>query len=205
MATATLTAPASATSHLMSVDEFWDFCQLPENQGQSYELIRGKVVPMCRPTHPHGFACGNIARFVGNYSFETSDGYVTTNDSGVVLFEDPATVVGPDVAFYRGVRTREDVPKKWGDKVPVLAVEVLSPTDRFSRVQTKIDDYLESGVALVWLADPEEMSIMVYRPGSRGQLFPANSTLSGGAELPGFSVRVGDLFRYAFEGRPSAP
>ena len=87
----------------------------------------------------------------------------------------------------------------------MLAVEVLSPTDRFSRVQTKIDDYLESGVALVWLADPEEMSIMVYRPGSRGQLFPANSTLSGGAELPGFSVRVGDLFRYAFEGRPSAP
>ena len=115
MATATLTAPASTTPHLMSVDEFWDFCQLPENQGQSYELIRGKVVPVCRPTHPHGFACGNIARFVGNYSFETSDGYVTTNDSGVVLFEDPATVVGPDVAFYRGVRTREDVPKKWGE------------------------------------------------------------------------------------------
>ncbi len=205
MATATLTAPTSTTSQSMSVDEFWDFCQLPENQGQSYELIRGKVVPMCRPTHPHGFACGNIARYVGNHSFETHDGYVTTNDSGVVLFDDPATVVGPDVAFYRGVRTREDVPKKWGEKVPVLAVEVLSPTDRFSRVQTKIDDYLESGVAVVWLADPEEMSIMVYRRGVRGQLFPANSILSGGDELPGFSVRVGDLFRYAFENRSAGP
>ena len=199
---ATATMPPPATQLLMTVEEFWDFCQLAENQGQSYELIRGKVVPKCRPTHPHGFACGNIARYVGNYSFETHDGYVTTNDSGVVLCEDPATVVGPDVAFYRGVRTREDVPKKWGDKVPVLAVEVLSPTDRFSRVQNKIDDYLESGVALVWLADPEEMSMMVYRPGKRGILFPANSILSGGEELPGFSVRVGDLFRYAFEDRP---
>jgi len=203
MATATVEVPVQP--HLMTVDEFWDFCQLPENQGQSYELVRGKVVPVCRPTHPHGYACANIARIIGNYSFELRDGYTTSNDAGVVLFEDPTTVVGPDVAFYRGVKSVADMPKRWGDKVPVLAVEVLSPNDRWSRVQTKIEDYLESGVPIVWLVDPEEKSVSIYRPGKRIEVIPATGDLSGGTELPDFIVRVADLFRLPGEPRPTPP
>ena len=130
MSIATLTPIAPAISHPISVDEFWDFCQLPENQGQSYELVRGKVILVCRPTHPHGYACANIARIVGNFSFELGDGYTTSNDAGVILFYEPGTVVGPDVAFYTGVKSSREMPKKWGDKLPVLVVEVLSPTDR---------------------------------------------------------------------------
>jgi len=45
MATATLNLAAPAIPRLVTADEFWDFCQLPENQWQSYELIRGMAVP----------------------------------------------------------------------------------------------------------------------------------------------------------------
>lgn len=37
---------------------------------------------------------------------------------------------------------------------PFLCVEILSPEDRMSRIETKINDYLEMGVPWVWVLDP---------------------------------------------------
>lgn len=37
---------------------------------------------------------------------------------------------------------------------PVLCIEVLSPEDRMSEIQEKVDEYLEMGVDSVWVIDP---------------------------------------------------
>lgn len=37
---------------------------------------------------------------------------------------------------------------------PLLCVEILSPEDRATRIQARIDDYLNMGVPCVWLIDP---------------------------------------------------
>ena len=37
---------------------------------------------------------------------------------------------------------------------PFLCVEILSPEDRMSRVEQRIDDYLAMGVRFVWILDP---------------------------------------------------
>jgi len=47
---------------------------------------------------------------------------------------------------------------------PEVAVEVLSPDDRASEVQDKIDDYLRFGVATVWLIDPERKRAWIHTP-----------------------------------------
>ena len=46
---------------------------------------------------------------------------------------------------------------------PFLCVEILSPEDRMSRMQERIDDYLEFGVEYVWVVDPRSRRAWIYR------------------------------------------
>lgn len=38
---------------------------------------------------------------------------------------------------------------------PLIVIEILSPEDRVSRFQDRIDDYVEFGVQNIWILDPE--------------------------------------------------
>jgi Uma2 family endonuclease len=57
----------------------------------------------------------------------------------------------PDICVLLGPKPTEQVLTK----PPFLCVEILSPEDRLSRVQTRIQDYLELGVPYVWVLDPQ--------------------------------------------------
>ena len=45
---------------------------------------------------------------------------------------------------------------------PFLAIEILSPEDRITRMQPKIAEYLSIGVEWIWLIDPSEKSAICY-------------------------------------------
>ena len=47
-------------------------------------------------------------------------------------------------------------------KPPLLCVEVLSPDDRWKRVSASVGDYLEMGVACVWVVDPYSRRAWIY-------------------------------------------
>ncbi len=47
---------------------------------------------------------------------------------------------------------------------PLACIEILSPEDIVTRVNTRIQDYLQFGVPVVWLIHPTERSIWIYRP-----------------------------------------
>jgi Uma2 family endonuclease len=55
----------------------------------------------------------------------------------------------PDVCVVLG-KTTEQVFRT----PPFLCIEILSPEDRMSRVEQRIDDYLAMGVKYVWVLDP---------------------------------------------------
>lgn len=66
----------------------------------------------------------------------------------------------PDVTIIKGRKPASRIFLQ----PPHVVVEVLSPEDRMSSMQQRIDDYLEFGVPFVWVIDPETRRGYVYTP-----------------------------------------
>jgi len=64
----------------------------------------------------------------------------------------------PDVCVYVGEDPKEQVFRT----PPFICIEVLSPEDRTSRFQQRIDDYLAFGVGYVWVIDPAARRAWVH-------------------------------------------
>ena len=80
------------------------------------------------------------------------------------------------------------------DGPPLLAVEVLSPYDKQREIDEAIEEYLACGVRVVWIVDPFDDTVTVYRPGHEPVLFNRTQELVGDPELPGFRCRVAEIF-----------
>jgi Uma2 family endonuclease len=192
-------ATPGTAKQLMTADQFWEFVHRPENRDRDFELLRGEVVEMPRPRHPHGRVAFRIGFLLEQYAERVGRGYVVT-ESGVVLDDDPDTVLGPDAAFYTDTTAFDELDPKWAEVPPVLVAEVSSPSDRSGRVNTKIREYLTSGVKIVWQVDYEERIVTVYRPRTEFEVVPESGELTGGDDLPGLSIKVADIFKL-----PGAP
>ena len=163
------------------------------DDGSKLELVRGEVVVMPPAKGRHGICCSAIAWLLNNFVRPAKLGWVTTNDTGVVLERGPDTVRGPDVAFW-SVARQPAMPEGYFEIPPDIAVEVLSPNDRRADVRAKIKEYVFYGVPLVWLVDPETRTVLVYRGSMRGTELDETAALDGSDVLPGFSCKVADLF-----------
>jgi Uma2 family endonuclease len=183
-----------ATKRQMTAEEFYTWVHRPENENKWFELVRGEVIELPPPQKLHGVVCGNVSFILGGYARSRRKGYVTGNDSGVILERDPDTVLGPDVALYEDAQSLAELHPKFGEVPPRLAVEVLSPSDRADRMMHKITDYLQGGVELVWLIDPETHSVTVHRPDKGAQRLEESEELDGQDVLPDFCCRVADFF-----------
>src|SRR5579864_705388 len=63
-----------------------------------------------------------------------------------------------DIAVWRAGKIGDRIPTV----PPFLVVEILSPEDRITRMQPKIQDYLSIGVECIWLVDPDEQKAISY-------------------------------------------
>lgn len=190
---------ATATTG-MTAEEFYDWANRPENAGRWCELDRGRIVDVPPPGETHGIVCGLIAQFLTLFVRKRRKGYFTTNDSGLVVARGPDTVRGPDFMFFDRKLVLKDCRSGYTVDVPTLVIEVLSPTDRPHAVSRKVGQYLKRGVPLVWVIDPDVLSISVHRPGQEAMVLDETDELSGYDVLPELNLTVADLFRAPDEG-----
>jgi Uma2 family endonuclease len=178
-----------------------EFLALPEDDGITRELIQGELRerPSSMTTRRYSdcTVCGQVAYHLISWrrSRPKPWGSIVVGEARVRLRRDPLTFVGVDVA-YLSPETKPASPRKAGyvDGPPVLAVEVLSPSDTIDEIDDKVDEYLDAGVAIVWVVDPRHSTVTVYRPDAKPQLFNADQELTAEPHLPGFRVDVGDFF-----------
>jgi Uma2 family endonuclease len=179
-----------AAKQLITAEEF---ARMPEPlDGSRQDLVRGVIETMPPPGTRHGVCCLKVGRRVGNFVDEQDRGTVACNDSGFISERDPDTVRGPDVSYWSRERLPV-VPDGYAEVPPDLAVEVVSPTDHHARIMMRVHHHLTHGVRRVWLVDPEDRSMIVYRSLQDWTFLQESDTLSGEDVLPGFSCRVADL------------
>jgi Uma2 family endonuclease len=178
----------------MTAEDFYGWCHRPENRDRAFELERGKVVEMSRPGERHGVVCVNVTYLIGAYLRQRGKGRACANDTGIVLERGPDTVRGPDLFLYDKGRPYDQLEEKYSEEVPQLVVEVLSPNDRHMMVMLRILEFLQRGVAVVWLIDPEMRTVMVHRADQLPQAFDENDELTGAPAFPDLRFPVRDLF-----------
>lgn len=183
---------ATVKERLITAEEFRLLPPPPD--GSKVELIRGEVVAVCRPGFDHGLRQGRAFFLLDQFGRSTGHGRAVV-ESGIVTHRNPDSVRGPDVSYWSATRLPlNQIPKGYPEMAPEVAVEVLSPSNNWKIIREKMEEYFERGVLMVWLVDPEERTVAVYRSLDEGRVLHENAVLTGEDVLPGFSCKVAEFF-----------
>ena len=182
----------SAGTRLLTADEF---AQRPEpDDGSREELVRGEVVTVPPPGFRHGEVALQIGFILKTFLKGKQLGRVVI-ETGVRTAHDPDTVRGPDVAYWSFERLPRLTKIITYPKVPAdLCMEVRSPSNKPRKLLAKVTEYLRAGVRIVWIVDPKDQSVTVYRRPGRGVKLRDHDLLTAEEVLPGFTCRVSQLF-----------
>jgi Uma2 family endonuclease len=185
------TAPQSPTVTLTAEE----FAQRPD-PGHPEELVRGTILAMPLPGARHGRVCANLVFHLMSFAEHHDLGHVLSNNAGVVTQRGPDTVRGPDLSFYRyETLPRGALPRGYPVVPPDAVFEVISPDDRWPRVLGKVAEYLEAGIALVVVLDPdpEHLTVHVYEGDRPVSILTVDDDLAPGGPLAGFRVPVAQI------------
>ena len=182
---------------LYTIDDVWEMAQDPENEHVFFELIDGELITMTRPRNTHGLLATEIALYLRLFNMKHEIGQVTV-ESGYHPPDYRYTLLGPDVAFTRYDRMPERQPEKWVSVMPDLAVEIMSPSESVAEARRKAEIYLLNGSSVVWLVQPDLLTVEVCRliDGTQLQIESVDhdGKLGGENILPGFELNVSDIF-----------
>ena len=173
---------------LLSIEEYE---RLPDDPYYRDELSRGRVVREPPPGARHGAVAFEIASVLRDHVRNRDLGRIVM-EAGFRLSITPATVRGPDVAFIARERLPAELPVGFWPFVPDLAIEVVSPSNSTSEIETKVLEYLDAGARMVWVVDPESRTARIYA-GNEARIVRENEILHAGTIMPDFSIPLASI------------
>ena len=132
---------------------------LPDDDGNVYELIHGELFVTPPPAPRHEDIVARLAAMLLSYVLSQNLGLLYFPRSVLQL---PDSQVEPDLS----VRPPLNVDSWQNAPLPILVIEVLSPSKRRMDRIRKRAFYLEQRVPEYWMVDPELRTITVVRPGA---------------------------------------
>ena len=166
------------TRVLMDVDEYLR----TTFEGSDCEYLDGEIVERNRGELPHGIVQMEIAYLLRQMTSRL--GIRVVPEIRIQINQRRYRVA--DVAVGRAGNIGERIPTV----PPFLAIEILSPEDRMTRMQPKIQEYLSAGVEWIWLIDPHEKQALCYsRENPGGTLCDVLRT-----ENPAIAIPLEQLF-----------
>ncbi len=99
----------------------------------------------------------------------------------------------PDAAWVsleRWEALKSEEKEKFPPICPDFVIELRSRTDEISPLRIKMQEYLNSGLRLGWLVNPQEQQVEIYRFNQPVEIINLPATLNGESVLPGFTLSL---------------
>jgi Uma2 family endonuclease len=170
-----------------------DLLNLPDD-GMRHELVAGSLTVMAPAGAEHGRIASVAHRLLSTHVYAKGGGVTFAAETGFVLTHDPDTVRAPDAAFI--AQEHADAvgrTAKFWPGAPDFAVEVVSPGDSFSEVESKAVGWVAAGTTAVLVLDPAKATATVYRAGGDVRVCE-DGELDLSDAVPGWRVAVADFF-----------
>ena len=178
------------TTPLMTAEELLN---MPDD-GFRYELVRGELRKRPLAGQTHGRYASNISLSLGGHAKANRLGrsYIAT---GFILETDPDHVLAPDFAFISNERLREiGESDGFAQGAPDLVVEVISPNDRYTDVEEKVEDWLNAGCRAVIIVNPRRQTVNLHLSPTDVTTLTESDTLESDDIVPGWRMPVKDIF-----------
>lgn len=178
----------------LSDQQFAQLCR--DNRDLRLELTsKGELIIMPPTGSRTGLRSAKIIQQLANWSDRDGTGVAFDSSTGFTLPD--GSKRSPDASWV--LRERWDALNKekqdgFAPIAPDFVIELLSPSDSWSLLQQKMLDYLDNGVHLAWLIDPEQKRVYIYRADQPVDILENPSALSADPLLPGFCLDLQEIY-----------
>ena len=184
----------------MPLDEFIEL-----SNDQPFELINGERIPKMPNVFGHSEMIRQLFLLLYGHTQVEQSGEVYTETTFILPDADDSNWVEgsriPEVMFFAEDRVKQYKAAYPNHRtrplalVPDLVIEVVSPTDKATDLDNKIDAYLLDGVRLIWVLNPQSRKTTVHTPDLELPFHvKPDGVLDAGDVIPGFKISLSKLF-----------
>ncbi|HAZ44179.1 MAG TPA: hypothetical protein DCZ55_06775 [Cyanobacteria bacterium UBA11371] len=177
------------TVHLTD-EQFYQLCQ--NNRELNFErTTKGNLIIMSPVGGDSGNREAELIIDLGIWNRQTNLGY--TFSSSTVFKLPNGGDRSPDAAWIRRERWEALTPeqrRKFPPIAPDFVIELRSASDDLEMLRDKMREYMDAGVQLAWLINPQQQQVEIYRPGQDVEVRNLPTELSGENVLPEFSLNL---------------
>jgi Uma2 family endonuclease len=173
-------------------EQFFQLCQNNRNL-RLERTAEGELIIM----PPTGWESGNrnsrLTQRLGNWADADGTGLAFDSSTGFKLPNGANR--SPDASWVSRQRLEalNPDPDRFLPIAPDFAVELRSASDSLRTVQQKMQEYIDNGVRLGWLIDPQNQQVEIYRQGKEIEVLRLPINLSGEDVLPGFILNLAQI------------
>jgi Uma2 family endonuclease len=162
---------------------------------KDYELVDGHLVKR-KMSALSSWVAGRLHRYLDVFCDDHQRGWAFPEGTGYQCFPGaPLKVRKPDASFIPAGRLpATEWTEGYSSITPDLVVEVISPNDAAWEIDEKVAEWLDAGVALIWVVHPRVRAVRIHRASGPVSWLSAEDELSGEDVLPGFRTSVAAIF-----------
>lgn len=170
--------------------------ELPDG-GRWHELHEGRAVLMEAPDDAHGTTVLNLSRALAEWFTAATEQEIGYGCHQIALHvaTDPDTLYCPAMSYFCTGRQFGQADNAIATTVPRLVVDVASANDRRTEMRTRTLAYAKLGVQTIWVPDTMKKEVLVINTNAETLALGPWQNLDGGSALPGFQIKVEDIFK----------